>query len=322
LINRAVWGDDAWPLANEDEEGPAIDGPARFRSHVLTNRALAAARADGATAMMLGQHGDALVGGDTVDYVGRARANGVRTAWADLTRHAARVGRSRAALLRQHVLPSIGAILWPPTAAPFVRARLRETVDDSYSEFPRWVRREALARFHLHELARRARPRSPLEGEARRRRHTLILNPMLERDTEAIEFRFARAGLRYVDPWGDRRLAELMLRVPPFHVNPGGEPKWLLREAVRGLIPEDARVAARKRSPQAFYVRGLLEWARPTVLSLIDGSHAAALGYVDAQVLRDAYLSLPGRLERTTGREWGFLWRYLELESWLRRIGR
>jgi asparagine synthase (glutamine-hydrolysing) len=134
-----------------------------------------------------------------------------------------------------------------------------------------------------------------------------------------VERLLAGAGIRYVDPWADRELAELALRIPQYVITPAGEPKRLLREAMRGVLPEAARVAAAKRSPQPLYVRGLADRARSVVLSLIDGSRAASLGFIDEMALRRAYERFVGRPERVSDREWRALWRFIDVEEWLRR---
>jgi asparagine synthase (glutamine-hydrolysing) len=320
LINHPVPTANGWPLSADVRYGPVMDGPYRFRSHPLLDRSMALARADGATTLMLGQRGDALVGEDVVDYAGLLAAGRVRQAWTELAAHGRLTGASRPGLVVRYLLRQIAAVVWPPHVAPLARGRLRGAADGSYVNFPRWLRPDAVARFGLRELAAAGIPRSPLRGEARRTRHRHILDAHNERNAEALELRLARDGLRYVDPWSDRRLAEFVLGLPQYAITPAGQAKGLLRDALRGIIPEPARVQARKRSPQAFYVRGLLGPSRPAVLGLMTGSRAAARGFVDETKIREIYLGLSAPGGRMAGREWGFLWRFLETENWLRQF--
>jgi asparagine synthase (glutamine-hydrolysing) len=317
--NTPIPASDAWPLAGHPAHGPAIDGPDRFRSHVLLARSLDLARQDGVKVLMTGQRGDALLGGGVVDYLGRLRDDGPLVVWRDLARHSARSGRSRRSLIERHVLRRVLTVAWPQDRAAATRQRLRRVGACTQDEFPIWLRREAIDRFSLRDIAAQAVPRSRLRGEARRRRHLRMLDPKLGRNTEAMERTFAQAGIRYVDPWADSRLADLVLRIPQYLITPAGEPKWLLREAMRGILPEAARLAATKRSPQPLYDRGLADRASGVVLSLIDHSVAASRGYVDEDAVRAAYARIRAEGSRVTGREWRHLWRFIDVEDWLRR---
>lgn len=320
LPNVPVPASDAWPLAGYPEHGPDIDGPTRFRSHVVMDRALDAAHRDGVRVLMTGQRGDSLTGGAVVDHLGRLRDAGPLALWRDLSRHSARSGRSRCALFEQHVLGRLLQAAWPRDRFPAVRRGLRRLVRRADERFPPWLRREAIGRFNLADIIERTMPRSLLRGEARRRRHTQLLDPALARNAEALERKFARAGIRHADPWADARLAELVLRMPQYMITPAGEPKRLLREAVRGVVPESARLSASKRSPQDSYARGLVDGASAAVLSLIHRSRAGLRGYVDEGQLRAAYSRFREDPGRVTEREWRPFWRYLDLEDWLRRF--
>ena len=318
LPNVPVPGDDAWPLAEYPEHGPDRNGPDRFRSHVLHDRAVALACRDGVTLLMSGQRGDALVGSTVVDHLGRLRAEGPLAFWADVTAHGRRTGRSRRAVLARHVLRRLPGALWPDERLPDVRRRLLRL--RSRASLPRWIRQEAIERLGIREVVDRDKPRSPLTGGGRRHRHRLILDLQATRNAEAMERLCARAGLRYADPWADRRLAEFVLGVPPYLVTPAGESKGLLREAMRGVLPEAARVLAGKRSPQPAYDRGLLDRARGTVWTLIADSRAGARGFVDEQALRTAYSRYLAAGTSVTEREWRVFWRFLDVETWLRRF--
>jgi asparagine synthase (glutamine-hydrolysing) len=48
-------------------------------------------------------------------------------------------------------------------------------------------------------------------------------------------------------PYLDRSLAEFCFTIPPEHLIRDGYPKWLLREAVKGLVPDAVRLDKRKR---------------------------------------------------------------------------
>jgi asparagine synthase (glutamine-hydrolysing) len=320
LPNEAIPADDAWPLARGTADGTQIDGPCRFRSHVLVARCLPLVHRAGATALIMGQRGDALVGGDAVDWVDRIRRGELAYVWSRMSLHARHSRQSRLALAHRHVIRPLAASVWPTRVAASLRRRLWSRVDGSRPVVPVWMDRRAVRSFGLHELADELTPQSELRDEAGRARDRRMRDPHHERNAEAIELQYALHGIRYVDPWADRRLIATLLACPADLAYRAGEPKWLLRQALAGLIPEAARVGLRKRTLQPLYERGLVDRSRPEVLRLIDGSRAAARGYVDARVLHTAYDGFVDRPRRVTGREWSFLWRFIELESWLRRL--
>jgi asparagine synthase (glutamine-hydrolysing) len=314
-----VPGDGAWPLAGYPDHGPDRDGPDRFRSHVLHERALDLARSDGVTLLMSGQRGDTLVGANVVDYLGRLRAEGPRAFWADVSMHSRRTGRSRLAVAGRYVVKRLPAAMLSDQRLRALR-RLVQIGAGARAPWPAWVRRDAIARYGIRDVIEQDQPRSPLSGSGRRYRHRLLLDPQVARNAEALEGQCARAGLRYADPWADARLARFVLGVPQYLVTPAGEPKGLLREAMRGVLPEAARVLAKKSSPQPAYERGLLDRARTTVWTLIEGSRAAARGFVDERVLRTTYARYLVTKAPIAEREWRVFWRFLDVEDWLRRF--
>jgi asparagine synthase (glutamine-hydrolysing) len=263
---------------------------------------------------MTGQRGDALVGGHLVDYLGQLRQEGGAAVWRGLATHARRTGRSRVAILTTDVLRRTLVDAGVRLAAAVNGPRLRRA-----QAFPSWVPPSTIRRYGLLDVRERSRPGfSSRTGAAGRRLHA-IGNPMVANGAEATERLFSRFGLRYADPWSDWRLAELVMRIPPFHVTPAGEAKGLLREAMRGVMPEAARLAAAKRLPTAAYARGLLDRSSATVRSLIDDSRLARAGLVDASALRTAYARLQSN-GITSVAEWRALWRFVDTEDWWRRF--
>jgi asparagine synthase (glutamine-hydrolysing) len=317
MPNVAIPTSGVWPLGEYPDHGPDSDGPDRFRSHGVFGRTLAAARRDGIGVMMSGHRGDSVVG-DVVDYLGRLREGGARALWRDLAEHARRSHQPRGRLLLRHVVRRIPGAVWPAGVLAGPRRWIRKSFRPPY--IPPWLSRDAVARFDVRDIAAEIGPTASLRGEARRRRHHLIFDAQHARNAEALERLFARSGVRHVDPWSDHGVIELAMATPQHVITPAGELKGLLREAMRGVVPEMARRAAAKRTPARFYLRGLLDRSRDVVWSLIDGSQAAARGYVDAGALRTAYSGFLQRQERVSEREWRAFWRFLDLEDWLRRF--
>ena len=319
LPNLHLPADAAWPLAGYPEHGPDLDAPDRFRSHVLQHAAVDAARRQGITVLMTGQRGDSMVGDQIVDYVARLLDPGPLAVWRDLRAHSAGTGESLGLVANRYLLRRIPAAVWPPERASELRTRLRRFAGREAQGVAPWVSRDALVRLGLFEAARRAAPASDLRQEARRRRHRAILDDSVARNAEALERQYAASGVRYADPWADLRLADLVLAMRQHELTPGGESKALVRKAMRGVLPEEARLAARKASPAALYDRGILERAQPVVRSLIEGSRLARAGYVDEAELRASYERQLAGDSRVSNAERALFWRYLDAEDWMRR---
>jgi asparagine synthase (glutamine-hydrolysing) len=130
------------------------------------------------------------------------------------------------------------------------------------------------------------------------------------------------AGIDHFLPFLDHRLVEFMFRVPGTMKFRDGVTKYLLRNATRGLLPEDTRTRIKKTgwnapahvwfsgagadelrdivASQRFRERGIY---RPEVVSrLIDEHEAIVQG------------------GRTAENHMMFLWQLLNLELWLRRV--
>ncbi len=319
LPSTPVPADTAWPLAEHPAHGTDRDTPDRLRSHVVLDRAIAVARREGVTTIVSGHRGDALQGGQVVDYLGCLSQQGVAAWWRTVTEHSRRTGIPRRALIDRHLLRRLPGAVWPHGRARGLRRAALAVVGGHEWRLPPWLRRDALDRLGRGDILGDEAPRSALPGEARRRRHDAILDAHDARSAEALERLFARAGIRYTDPWADRGLAELVLSVPQYVITPAGEPKRLLREAMRGVLPEEARLAARKRLPDPLYLRGLAGRGSDVVGSLIAGSRVAALGLVDERVLHETYARFVAAPHRVTERQWRWLWCFVNAEDWLRR---
>jgi len=142
----------------------------------------------------------------------------------------------------------------------------------------------------------------------------MIFTALHMQGVESSERMHARSGQGFADPWSDRRIAEFACQVPQRILNRVGEPKFLVRRALKTLIPEHHVQAMQKIVPTPLFDRGLLDRGQPLADGLIRDSMAARLGFLDRTKLHDAYQALcagpaPGVAT---------MWRALTLELWLR----
>lgn len=199
----------------------------------------------------------------------------------------------------------IGRLLWP------LRRLHRELRPPGRGD-PAWIRSELAERARLREI-RQPEEMPPVRGIARRQRYASVFTPMHMRGVVWSERTAAAAGLRFADPWSDRRIAEFAVAVPQRVLNITGEEKRLTRTAMTGIMPERTRLAARKIAPRPLYRRALEVLARNTVRDLLHKAEAARRGYVDADALQAEYEAI-----RRGETEHPCFWYALTLEMWLR----
>ena len=184
---------------------------------------------------------------------------------------------------------------------------------------PEWVRDDLLERTGVDQerrqrAARTKRPAAPDQRAWSIRRDLVFARGQMNGMVWS-ERTCARAGLTFADPWSDRRIASFVLAVPPQVLNrPGRNDKRIVREAMRGIMPEPVRQASAKILPTPLFEHAMQQGAVQTVQELITGSQLASRGYVDEAVLQSAYADV-----RRGVRDASDLWSTLTVEMWLRR---
>jgi asparagine synthase (glutamine-hydrolysing) len=132
------------------------------------------------------------------------------------------------------------------------------------------------------------------------------MSSFIERDTFA-------DGLEVRYPFLYRPLVEFALRLPPGLVAQPRATKYVLRESMRGFVPERVRTRTGKGSLGA-RVRWAMSQERRTVNALATDSMLADLGCINPGVLR----SIVSQIRRGRGRTIITPFAALSLETWLR----
>jgi asparagine synthase (glutamine-hydrolysing) len=300
------------PLARYPEHGPHRDEPYIGAYQALLEAGLAAARDDGMRSMWSGDRGDLVSGAWTLDYVQLARRRRWRDLAFELREHAGLPGEGWPRVIGSHLL------------APALRraaGRLRPRWSASrrgprLTRLPPWLRAEHFERAGVDPDAdHEAVPPEALAGYARRERYRLVFVPLHMRGMVWSERTNASFGLGFVDPWSDRRLTEFVLSIPQAVLNrPGELRKRLVREAMRGVMPEELRLGAAKIVPSPLFKRALRQDGVATVRTLLANMEAERRGFLDGAALRCHYDQI-----LRGGPDHPMLWLALTLEMWLRR---
>jgi asparagine synthase (glutamine-hydrolysing) len=316
LVAHDVWADAAWPLKDYPAHGPHRDSPLIGAYQVLLDHAAAAAAAQGLRTLLTGHRGDLVAGEGIYDFPGLLGAGHWGAALYDL--RLLRDGRGwplRRALVHAFAAPLRRAV-WPPGTAEHLRLRRRQAMRRRRGAtlHPRWVPQEWHERVEAdRSLAVVVCPPDGL-SYARQQRYLSVFSPFHMHTAEWQWRTYTRFGLDHADPWSDRRLVEFALAVPQWALNRPGRHKGLVRRAMAGIVPEPARLGARKVSPEPFLDEALRLQERRTVEALITAPAVVAYGLTDEAALRKAYDAyLRGAAEP-------LLWYTLTLEMWLRRF--
>ncbi|MBL1066679.1 asparagine synthase [Streptomyces sp. 7-21] len=165
-------------------------------------------------------------------------------------------------------------------------ARLpKVTMDwDHVVYWPAWVTPEArgAARARLREILRDLQPLGP-DIASHAELAAIREGTRIARGTQQLG---ATLGMNYETPLSDDRVVEACLavrreeRVSPLEFKP------LMREAMRGLLPDDFLIRTRKTGGAAQSVRGL-QRHRQELVELCEGSALRQLGVIDMAVLTE-----------------------------------
>lgn len=286
-------GDAAWPLRSPGEHRLDAGSPREGIYALLHDQGFAATRARGGRVVLTGEFGDHLFsgGGDWLrDLLREGR-------FVDVGRQiAAHAGRWRG---RRPVLPfravAARAIGWrgrPPRVPPWLTEEARRLATDA----PGWNGSSRLPR--------------PEQG-------VTTLSPAVAAGLATATARAARSGVELRQPFRDRRLVELALTMPAHLLYRPGWPKWLLREAGRGLLPEMVRTRRQATTLTGLYRRGLLERERERAEELLWSRNAVWPRYVRVSSMQDVY---PAQVAAERDAPSSVVpWQCLCFERWLRQ---
>jgi len=246
--SHRVVGDALWPLSDSSTWRPEPPPPAPAPYRLLHERVWSEAREAGVEVLLSGTFGDELYrGGET---------------WLrDLFREgrfAAAAGSLLACLSRR----GPGG-LWRDSGLRHVAGRALRAVGlrpSSRASTPArpWLTREG----------------QDLAGDAESGPVFPISTPWEARSAPLTLSMSSRHRVEVRCPYRDRRLVEFMASVPGHQVYRGGLRKHILREAMRGILPDRVRLKRNATSYLPLYNRGLFERERETVRTLLGAPDA------------------------------------------------
>jgi asparagine synthase (glutamine-hydrolysing) len=153
---------------------------------------------------------------------------------------------------------------------------------------PLWL--TASARRHLGELdgSHHAAP-----GWLRRDQIHGLLDPRGAQATSLEVSNASRFGIDVRRPYRDRRLIEFALTAPAHLLHRPRWDKWILRQAMVGILPEEVRLRRNPSWLTPLCARGLIEEEQETVRELLYGEKATWQEWVRPEWLRTSLATAP-----------------------------
>lgn len=312
-----IAGDDHDPLAELPSLLAEQDGPFVAYNASLSRRLYARAAQAGAGVLLDGHGGDEVVS----HGLGRLNELAARGQWRSLWREGAGIagiyGASRWRILSPYFSHN-----------GYVRAARSQ-----------WDRARALLGYSRGQpaatalvapaLARRVGLSDRLEGMPARRsaRHSerdlhveALSAPQQAYGFEVLDRMASAAGVAVRYPFYDLRLVQFCLSLPSHEKLADGLPRRVLREAMKGVMPEKVRLRLDKYDFAPALADALLR-RRLAVCALMRGNHNGVGGYVDMDVARTALANLLDQGRRVDGGSLFAVWRTVMLALWLDRRG-
>jgi asparagine synthase (glutamine-hydrolysing) len=286
-----------WPMCSPEGPAISIESPdCNFFAEVWTET-LPLARERGWRVIFTGAGGDHLFGSDVFGYPDLLLTGQWRELVRQLRRHLPYSSYSLPGILRMMLL------------GPIVRSYFPWLRPPRGSEVP-WLKTGDLLQ-GLDDAPPAAERYQLLPG--RLQRLQLLRDPIVPPTAEWMARHAAGHGIELRQPLMDHRLFEFAASLPTAQTFRAAERKIILRNAMRGRLPDLVLDMREKIIPSALADRGA-EREQQKVRDLMTNMRAAELGLVDERLLQHSFQAY-----RNGERESAAFWNTLCVEAWLRR---
>ena len=308
---------DAWRANDLTERVWEVDSPAIGIYRPLQDAAMDRARSLGIRQLFVAARGDNMVGGYIWDHAGLLLSGSLAETWRELQRHRSAYRTSLWKVVRKTIY---GPVIFALTARSGSLTKRRERRRAQLLEQRRasgrlaepWVAAGLLREIDLDAVFG-STLRTRVTSAASHARHEIVFDHFTELGNAQIERRAAEFGLRYEDPWSDRRILEFVCAVPQHVLNRVDDTKRLARRALAGLVPPEVQASARKIIPAPFGIHALRVREATSLSALTTDMRAAQAGLVDEPILAEHINSFLQGADLLPG-----AWPALTLEAWLR----
>jgi asparagine synthase (glutamine-hydrolysing) len=266
---------------------------------------LARARANGADVVVTGLGGDELFDGEPTSLAREASRGRIGAAVRSATR------------MRGFERPRVPAYSWVlrPMLASLMPSRVRRWRSyRALAQPPRWA--GPTLRSVLEHHARRASERISPRRDPAARFAALTTQPSRANVAWLRHQEEVAAGIRRCDPYFDLDVVRLVTALPPEWLLLGARRRGLLREAMRGLLPERVRERMDKSDFEPALRRFVdASGAREALRPVASGARLAELGIVEPRAFAERAEAF---LREPAPEDWLRIWPALACEAFLR----
>jgi asparagine synthase (glutamine-hydrolysing) len=299
VVEAPMWFDERRPLPRMDQ--PRVN----FMFHPRESRLCEIVRAAGGRVLLTGQGPDEYLRGSMyffADWLARGR---VGPAVREMLRRAA-IGRV-----------SFWELAYRNAVVPLLPTGLRRWLGPEVARLPGWITPTAARRYGLADRQFEMALCAGRVGQ----KYSHSMAATVVQVGKLVGHLVLDDALDVRHPFLDRRLVEFGLGLPPTFTTQPYESKWVLREAMRGIVPEGVRTRVGKGSLIERHAWSLR--AQRTLLEpLVKRPVLADLGLIDPVKLLDAFEECQN-LPRSTGDPQAAIAQVLSIEAWLQiREGR
>jgi asparagine synthase (glutamine-hydrolysing) len=192
--------------------------------------------------------------------------------WFDPHFQQSRTQRALRRLRSEPNLATAGALL-----ADFGRM-LRRRVHGPSESHATWIPEAFARRTRLAERVRKQPPDRRFASPAQKALHPRLASATLVHFLEMKQRASARMGVEHRHPFHDRRLIELAMALPPDQLSRNGQSKFILRQAMKGLVPDSI---LQRRDKAEFSAVDAQLWQSDLIAPLFRSSRIANQGWID-----------------------------------------
>lgn len=283
--------------------------PSVFDTTTATFRIL---RAEGSRVLLTGEGGDDWMAGGYGHFPDLLRAGRLGALWREALSQFP--GERLPIRLRRTAFLTLAPIFSPGYRAQFLAPHM------IYSrKLPDWFRPEWAKAIGLDERWRDPKPSVDLQLYAQKQRYSVFDMPRRDPGYGALLAYAEGQGVELRHPLHDLRLARFFMGVSGPMLRRAGEKKYILREAMRGTLPEIVRT----RQDKAVFITSMVdaiakrfrerppETMLPAQLGWVDGKKLEAM-FAPALAWREG-----GSIGPLTRISMGPLWFFVEMDMWL-----
>ena len=296
--------DELWPLSRMEDWPVHPDFASEDSYFWLRKEVIDRCRRGGCRTLMTGYFADVLFVGSQTWFVDLVQQRRLLTA-------AKTLGSDwRALNITQHIVqPGLRALV--PERFRSVYRRLR---GDRNLDWGQAIDSDLVMRTGLVDHVKRQIPRDAYRRPGCWTRYRAVTEARQDQGRLAGIRPYHASHIHVISPFWDRRLIEFMLAIPSDQLGRPGNPKWILRNAAKGILPVEIVDKKRKSSLYPLFIRGIYDRSRSTVERLLADAQIVERGYVNPKWLAQT----KANKDAHPGDQY-LLWICIVLELWLRK---